>query len=393
MDFFVKPNWASGVRETFEFLTTVFTTQNGNEQRSAERRHARRSLTFQSMLHGDDLADFRAYLHQRRHYLGYMPEPVQVLGLVNTLAPMGATSLILTGTPSADPDTKRIVITGFGRRTFATVTSHASGVLTLTEPLEAAVQPGDEVRLCIPGRLPSNMNLNYETDTIAVCQITFNQEPGEANHNYATDIFETFLGREVFNEQPNWAAAPNVEIISDYETSDYRRGVIKTFSPISFLSKITQFTFLGRDTVKMNRLIDFFNRHLGRCEEFWCPSWTSDLELVAPITSGSSTMVVRGSGVGNSYLQSTVEKAVAIKLFDGSWLYKEVTDLEPDDQTTIITFDDAFTLDVALGDVVGLYWLNVCRFATDAMTVQWITNEVAQTVLQIKTLEALPAEV
>jgi hypothetical protein len=104
-------------------------------------------------------------------------------------------------------------------------------------------------------------------------------------------------------------------------------------------------------------------------------------------------MVVRGSGVGNSYLQSTVEKAVAIKLFDGSWLYKEVTDLEPDDQTTIITFDDAFTLDVALGDVVGLYWLNVCRFATDAMTVQWITNEVAQTVLQIKTLEALPAEV
>ena len=57
-----------------------------------------------------------------------------------------------------------------------------------------------------------------------------------------------------------------------------------------------------------------------------------------------------------------------------------------------LTFVEPITFDVEVGREIGLYWLNVCRFATDTMTVEWITDEVAQTVFQITTLEALPAE-
>jgi hypothetical protein len=195
------------------------------------------------------------------------------------------------------------------------------------------------------------------------------------------------------NEQPNWAAAPNVEFATDYETTDFRRGVVRSFNPVGFFSKITQFTFLGRDTVKMHRLVDFFHRHLGRCEEFWCPSWTSDLTLIGSIINGESAIIVDGSNIASTYEDSTVEKAVAIKLADGSWLYRYITAMSVIGETTELTFDEPFTFDVAHGSVVGLYWLNVCRFAADTMTVQWITDEIAQTVLQIKTLESLPAEV
>lgn len=393
MDVFAKPNWASGVRETYEFLTTIFTTQSGKEQRSAERKHARRVVSFQTIMHDQDLARFRGYLHERRHFLGYLPEPVDRLGLVQTAVPLGATSVQLSTIPNVDPEGKRIVITGFGRRTFATVSAHASGLLTLEEPLENAVVIGDEVRLCIHGRMPSSVTLTYQTDSIATSEVTFNQEPGTPNRDYGTSPFDSFLGREVFNEQPNWAAQPSVEIISDFETTDYRRGVIKTFSPISFFSKITQFTFLGRDTSKMNRLVDFFNRQLGRCEEFWCPSWTSDFKLLSDLLPGSSTITVDGSQIADRYVDSTVETALAFQLRNGTWLYRKISDIEVDDQTSIITFTSSFTFTVVLEDVVGLYWLNVCRFASDAMTVQWITDEVAQAVLQIKTLEALPAEV
>lgn len=394
MDVFVKPNWASGVRETFEFLTTVFTTQSGREQRSAERKHARRSVTFQALLHNDDLDAFRGYLHQRRHYLGNIPEPVlPVVGVVQTFAPIGATSVQLTNTAQGEPSGKRISVTAFGRRVFASVATHASGLLTLSEPLEAAVWPGDEVRCCIPGRMPSNVSLNYQTDSIATVDITFNQEPGTPNRNNGTALFPLFLGREVFNEQPNWAAAPSVEIISDYEQTDFRRGIIKTFSPIDFISKTTQFTFLGRSSSKMNRLIDFFNRHLGRCEEFWCPSWTTDLSLIEGLVAGSNEISVKGIKTAECYNRSTVETALAFKLRDGSWLYQSVSGIAAEDGNSTITLTENITIDVALEDVIGLYWLNVCRFATDAMTVQWITDEIAQTVLQIRTLEALPAEV
>lgn len=83
---------------------------------------------------------------------------------------------------------------------------------------------------------------------------------------------------------------------------------------------------------------------------------------------------------------------MAIRRSNNAWLYRYITGISTDGTNSTITFDSSFTFDVDLEAVVGLYWLNVCRFATDTMTVQWITDEVAQTVFQITTLEALPAE-
>lgn len=393
MDLFVKPNWSGGVKEDFEFLTTVFTTRSGKEQRSAERKHARRSLSFQALLHGDRLDQFRDYLHGRRHYKAFFPEPVEDVGIVSSYAPVGATTLHLTMAPDLPLEDYRICIASSKGVTFTTVGGVSGSTLSLDEPLQVAVMAGDEVRRCLSGRMPTNVALSYQTDTIATLSATINQEPGSSNRDYGTDPFEIFRGREVFNEQPNWANSPTVEFTSDYESTDFRRGVIKTFSPSDFFAKITQFTFLGRSTRKMYRLIDFFHRQLGRCEEFWCPSWTSDLKLASAVANGDDSITVTGSNVSASYSTSSVEKAIAIELSDGTWLYKYVTEMEASGENTVITFDEPFALGVEQRDVRGLYWLNVCRFAADTMSVQWITNEIAQTVLQIKALEALPAEV
>ena len=392
MDIFLKPNWGNGVKETLEFLTTIVTSDRGKEQRSAERTHARRSVSFEAVLHADALRDLKADLHERSDFLSYIPEPVHRLSTVAVYAPLGSTTVQFVDVVSSDHIGKRVCIMGGKRNFFATVSGIVGSTVTFSAPIEREAVAGDDLRLCVEGRMPTSVSVKYVADDIAYFNADFNQNPGTPNINYGTSAFPTFRGREVFNEKPNWDNPPSVEIVSEYNVTDFKRGVIRTYSPIDFISRVTQFTFLGRNTAKMNRLIDFFQRQLGRCGEFWCPSWTSDLRMVQPITNGNNYIVVAGRKVADYYASSTVEKAVAIRRSNNDWLYRYITGITTDGTNSTITFDAPFTFDVDLEAVVGLYWLNVCRFATDTMTVQWITNEVAQTVFQITTLEALPAE-
>ena len=392
MDIFLKPDWSNGVRESLEFLTTIFTSDSGKEQRSAERTYARRSLSFEVLLHADALRDLRADLHERSDFLSYIPEPVHRVSTVAVYAPLGSTSIRFADVVSSDHLGKRVCIMGGKRNFFATVAGIAGSTVTFSAPIEREAVVGDDLRLCVEGRMPTSVSVNYVTDDIAYFNAGFNQNPGTPNIDYGTSAFPTFKGREVFNEKPNWTNPPSVEIVSEYDVTDFKRGVIRTYSPIDFISRVTQFTFLGRSTAKMNRLVDFFQRQLGRCGEFWCPSWTSDLRLVQPISNGTNYIVVAGRKVADYYGGSTVEKAVAIQRSNSAWLYRYITGISTDGTNSTITFDSSFTFDVDLEAIAGLYWLNVCRFATDTMTVQWITDEVAQTVFQITTLEALPAE-
>ena len=392
MDIFLKPDWANGVQESFEFLTTIFTTDSGKEQRSAERTYARRSLSFEALLHADAQRDLQADLHERSDFLSYIPEPVHRVSAVAVYAPLGSTGVQFSDVIPSDYLGKRVCIMGGKRNFFSTIASISGSTVIFSAPIESEAVVGDDLRLCIEGRMPASVSVNYMTDNLARFNAIFNQNPGTPNIPRGANAFSTFRGREVFSEKPDWSNPPSVEIISDYGVTDFKRGVIRTYSPIDFISRVTQFTFLGRSTNKMNRLIDFYQRQLGRCGEFWCPSWTSDLRLVQPITNGSNYIVVAGRKVADYYGGSTVEKAVAIRRSNNAWLYRYITGISTDGTNSTITFDSSFTFDVDLEAVVGLYWLNVCRFATDTMTVQWNTDEVAQTVFQITTLEALPAE-
>ncbi|UUV43216.1 minor tail protein [Rhodobacter phage RcCWillis] len=392
MDIYLQPNWQAGVRDTLIYLTTVFTSDDGHEQRSAERINARRTVELDALLTGKSLRDLKAILHSRSDFICYVPEPVQVLSKVAVYAPLGSTSIQFEDAIPASQVGRRVCVQGWKRYFFAEVASVSGNTVTFADPIEAEARVGENLRACMVGHLPTSVTLNHVTDDVAVFPATFLQLPGEKNAGYGTAPFTTFSGREVLTEKPNWTQPPSIEVIGDYEVTDFQRGIIKTYSPIDFVTKITQFTFMGRSTAKMNRLIDFFHRQMGRLNEFWCPSWTSDLKLAQSISNGSSSIVVEGCAASDHYADSTVETAIAIRLPGDVWRFRKIAGITTNGTTSTITLTSTINLDVELGSEIGIYWLNVCRFATDAVTIQWITDEVAQTVFQITTLEALPAE-
>jgi hypothetical protein len=223
----------------------------------------------------------------------------------------------------------------------------------------------------------------------------------------------TFNGRPVLLASPNWAQQPSVSFSSGIEEVDYDRGIVKAFLPIEFYTKITQFNYADRSRDDIGVLLTLFNQMRGRQGEFYSPSWTTDMLPSGGIANGSEYLTVVGSAVGETYALSTVETALAIKLFDGTWLFRKIINIIATDDPgpgafsldfdesfdtgssglfSRIEFDTAVGADIPQSQIVMICWLNVCRFASDSLTIRWLTDDVGQAVVQIMALESLTPE-
>lgn len=431
MELHLIPNWSGGVKETYEFLTTVFTSRSGKEQRSAERMTPRRDVQFTSLLYGSALRVFKGAMHNRGNSLLSIPDAARYGATLIQDAPQSATEIVIRPVPTWLEDGVEISISEFldseqvGAFSVAQVSSFSTSysdafgnggkaVITLDSGLSEAWSAGAQIRPVIYGRLEENVAVDFLTDAIAEVDVNFKVNPPSNVPDLGVSEVTTFDSRDVFLVNPNWVSAPRVQYDTPYESVDYDRGVIETYLPIDFYTKVTQFNYSGRGGEDIKQILSLFVRMKGRRGEFWSPSWLSDLEPLSQITSGGNTLLVRGSDVRDDYSGSTVDSAIAIMKKDGSWVFGKVSSLTYSGSTpsgafnlaydedfdagsgsgiyTLITFEDNFTETVARKDIEMVCWLNLCRFASDALTIEWLTDNLARCVLNIMTLETLDAE-
>ena len=78
------PNWKSSVTDTFEFLTDIFTSEDGTEQRRSNRMIPRRSLSMSMVLDGDRRRVFADTMNRMRTNTGeltdFTAEPAFIIG-------------------------------------------------------------------------------------------------------------------------------------------------------------------------------------------------------------------------------------------------------------------------------------------------------------------------
>lgn len=431
------PNWSAGVRETYEYKTTVFTSESGKEQRTALRMTPRRKVEFTALLRDKALRRFQGVLHNRGAQILTIPDPAREGAILVRPAAAGDTVLYLNQAPywlavgvdigistldaTGQYDTSGGSVASVGAFSFDFSDDYDIGgtdygaTLTLTQPLAEDWPAGAEVRPIISGRLPTSVTLSHETAALANVGVSFDvRVPSEVSFLYAEEGLK-FRNREVLLAEPNWLSPPSVTYSTPFSTSDYGRGITATFLPVDFYTRTTQFLFSGQsDETDIMQVLGAFVRAKGRRGEFAMPSWTADMLPAGPIVMGSN-LIVQGRQIADDYLTSDVNRAVAVLTAQGNWILRWITSAEvvtwntsgsfgpgfgegfegsPDgsDLFTRLQVSPAFTANVYQSDILMICWLNVCRFASDTLTVEWLTDGVATITVNIQTLEALTAE-
>ena len=398
----IVPNWANGVQETYGFLTSVFVSRDGSEQRRSQRILPRRSLAIAALLDGDRLSSFSAAVNRALDGVMVTADFCAEAALtVGTLA-AGGQLLEVRSKPSwLFGGAEVAIITG--RRAVRAQVDFTSGTLvTLLSPVRDAIGAAAKIYPLIPVELGQATNLSMHTNLIATTAVTVDVIPGTAVREPADLPVEgdaplsgvataaMFRGRYVLLLRPNYLRSPEIAFASQHQRVDYGRGVVKTYAPVSMLSRTFTAEYMGKTRNRVLGLLDIFLRAKGRGGEVLVPTWGNDLPEV--LSTGVNRVTVAGTEIYDSFNEDPAHKTVLIRRRDGALIPAQIISMSTQDGDTRVFFDEDLPAGTTPEQIKSICWLMVCRFAQDDLTVNWVTDTVANLSLSFVALVNQPVE-
>lgn len=381
------PNWASGVKETYEFRTEIITSRSGKEQRRALRTTPRRSVGYDSIVTDDALRRMEGQLARGQESLMLGADFVRGVKTTSAL-PVTGNTVQVRSVPAWLTVGAKVALSYRRTSRLFTVQNIAGTTLTFIEPADVGFGAGGRISRVVAGYVEPSLKTTRVTGTVATVSTSFEPDPAtEAVDEGSLDPSVWFDGREIFMARPNWTRSPTVTFAHDIESVDYGRGRVRRFSPVPFGTTTRQATYLGRTIAQMDAIRQFFARQKGRRGEFYLPTWADDMALAATVPGMSDQMRIVGRQVFDDYASDTARRSVLLVNKDGSAIAFKFDAISLVGGDSVLHLTSPFPFDILLSDVKQVCWLQLSRFASDTLAVEWVSDGVAQCVLSITSLE------
>ena len=383
------PNWRETPEFTAEFKTDIITSRSGKEQRRALRSTARRSLSYSVTASYEDRQRLVQLLSRWQSRPMLMADPTRS---VRTSSGVSGSTLTVSAPPDWMAAGKQILVEG----SLVTVTSVSGTTVTFTPAIADALPQGTVVRPSLTGLLSGTMTATHPTSRVAEARITLAIDPGSEPANTGEPSLYMLAGREVFTLSPNWGETVSQAYDWPVEQVDYGFGRLKSYVPIDqgWMAQTATFVGIGRDTV--DEIERFFNRQQGRRGEFMMPTGMQDISLRDTAIVGTNYLRAVGTDIYDNYHEDSRYRAVALKVTGNRLLLRAITGMylisDGLGTDTVLEFSADWFENIDPADVLTISWLPVMRFASDELTFEWPTDEVAQVQMAMRSLENLPAE-
>ena len=420
-------NWQAPVRETYSFLTEIFESRSGREQRRSHRKFPRRDLSFDFLVNSASTRALVAALTVRTENdmrvvdftapPSYLDQPASEgsttlkIRLPRTWmtgsVPVGLVHGLNIGT---DVISDLESLTDFNNDFNDDFGSGDLFTISVTG-LDRSWPAGTMIYPLINGRVTEGLDMTFDTGNTARGTSVFRQTRG--SNFQSTETPTQFADMDVFEFRPNWSTRPRVTFAAPEEEVDFTKGVTKTFKPVNFNSRRLQFSYLGIDREQVESMRDFFFRQNGRRGEFWCPSFIDDMLVTVGVNAGHTGFRVLGSNIASDF-NDNVHQAVCVNFTDGTSHYAEVTGMVSENtqigptvtgdfnadynedfipgvgllgKQTYIQIQQPFPASKRKSEISSVSWLFVSRFGSDDLTIEWVTSKVGRTLVNLTTLE------
>lgn len=379
------PNWKQSFEAVLRFQTNILYSRSGKEQRIAKRFEPRIGFEFQVLAKRDRFIHLQREVYQNLQsqiVCPFWPDR-QELAIP---AGIGATSV---GVSEVRPWMKvgsLLVVAQHGQGEAHVISGVSGTTVVLETALSSSWAVGSSVVEGFKGLLDPDFSQRGYTDELSALDVQFQVEPGTAPVHDTGVVGTVFDGLEVFEVPVNWANALQTEVKDPRSIVDFGYGVREVFRPQEFLTLTKRFSMLEDDFASIRGIEDFFRRQRGQQKEFYFPNPQRDLRAVSGLNIGQQTITVEGSEFAEFFTDETVHRAISINTPSGP-IYNQIENAVASGGNTVLYVRNAWTATVSLADVGRISILNVTRFASDALTVEWKTNSVATVRGAIQSLE------
>jgi hypothetical protein len=393
-----RPNWSSSYKVSVEFKTEILTSRSGKEQRRSLRVRPRKKVEFKVTPSRSAYIDLKRLLTRWQNERFVVPEITRSIKLTTDIA-SGTSIIPVSSVPfwvvvGYDLVIQKPISTYKCLQSVHKVQSvnAVANTITITNATEFDWSAGTTLHPALLCLLSEQTSITSFTSSVGEMTARFDVDPISEPEYVNNNGLITFESREVLTAQPNWVTNPATDFIYPYEQVDFGRGAIETIRPINFSSTSRRMKYLARSPEQAESLLANFMRSRGQRRDFWLESGEADIIPSVPTPANNNIIRIAGKDVFDTYSDDTVHKALFFKMKSGTHHYTRISSVTVVDNDTLITLVDPLNEIVSGNTIVRIAWLRVCRHATDSFTLDWTSQNVAETQMTIRSLEYHTAE-
>ncbi len=385
----LAPDWNGGLSVKRAWRTGIQTALNASEIRSALYTWPRRTIIMDICT---DTASNSAWL--RGLIFKYLPRvwgiPFWQDGSVLTqAAAYGATVLSVDDTSGRQYEVGAYAILWSDVHTIEVVqiTAITSGVLTLYAGLGSAWPTGTQVFPVLKSRISATQKMTPLTSGAGLrLKVEAAEEYDDSYTRYtpsATSVYPAYLNYPVFGFPPDWNQASDITTAHNYDQLKY---LGKSYWLTNTTESLHTFStvFLATSRTLAQQITDFFDLRQGRFAPFWFPSWQEDIHLSGAQLATDTVLNVSDS-VFNAFWSGTASgRYIMIRWPDDTYVLRKVTSTSLSSITIDSALGKAISADIAPWMLISV--LHFCRFDQDEIEVRYMTTELANITLTLRTL-------
>jgi hypothetical protein len=378
-----RPDWKRAPSVEFSFKTTVVTSRDGTEQRSAIRNTARVAMTVELLAWGPELHRVKADLLTdpltKFHYATAWRQTAlatDAMAAADSITVAEVPFWLVAGCPlvlRTPTDEQAVKVVGV-----------AGSAITLDAPVAVDMLAGAKVYHAYTAPFEDSVSFKAVTAGIFSGAVTANAVPGSDPQPTPALALDVFEGDVVFPHKPNWRDRPQIKIGQGREVFDPGSGLIDEFSPTGHTHIDARFLFSKIGAAEAEKLIGFWVDRKGKRGQFRVPTFVQDFDVTQVEIAGTSTFRVRGEDFLPAYRFSDTYNVVALRGADNSLELQRIASMSVVGGDTEITFTQPWSQ--AITPFSRLHWCPLSRFGSDKLRVEWETAELADMTMTFKTL-------
>ena len=382
--------WSNGYEEELAFRTEIIVSRDGNEQRIGQRINPRTNYDFSSVLRGQNFQSALTRISKDQGGKFFIQHPREPVVLAATLPASGLYFDITGPVPRWLIPGVYVMLQGRNGDVGLGAVIGASGQrVNLAAGVGKTFPAGSQARLAFEGRFDGATEFNVLTSDRATVGTQFTGDPVDTPHLSFGAAPVTLDGVEFFDMRPNWRRGMELDVEQQIELLDLNRGAIDAIFPITFSPRTLKLNYVARNMTELDRILGLFYRASGRRKRFFMPLWTDEIRPLGLTFNGSSVVKVRGSDFASAYGSDLAYKRILVRrrgaLAD---LYLNVESIALDSAgNSAVTLSTPATDDIIEQEITSMNWIMPVRFASDRLTVDWLTDGVAQITISVTTLE------
>ncbi len=368
-DWTFSPNWDENIVENLEFLTSVYQSISGAEQRVSKRLSPRRTLEFKVSLSGKEKQLFENFVYSFGSRIWSIPIFYDKTSLHHAVS-SGDTQLFLDTTGYDFSETGRILITNGKIKETLEITEIKSGTLFLKRPILNRFDNNADIYPLRSAVLTDMPVITKLTDGVSTSQIRLLIHEHNA---WSKDISHLPIYRQhpVLEPTSSWHEDISAQYLRMIKTLDNGTGLPTYFDTASKAFQLITHHFVATNRDEQQKLRQLFYYLNGRQKPIWVSSSSSDFDVLSDIKG--KIFYVKNIGFTETSFNQVGRKDIRIE-WTGGVLYKRIKSATLVDENTEMIGLDTEDLNISKDNILKISFLTLSRLESDTVTFKHITD-------------------